>query len=223
VTHVQSPRVRRLPRVLSAALLALAGSTLLAGCEAILIGGAVIGTGMVATDRRTTGIQLEDQNIESKAARRARDLSTLGRINAHSYNRTVLLTGEVPNEADKAAIEKAVAGVENVRGVVNELAVMDKASMSTRSSDSLLEAKVKASLVDSKDLQANAFRVVAERGTVYLMGRVTEREAAGATAVARAVPGVQRVVRVLELMSEEELAALGKAPAPAPAQPAPPK
>jgi osmotically-inducible protein OsmY len=102
---------------------------------------------------------------------------------------------------------------------------MEKASMSTRSSDSLLEGKVKASLVDSKDLQANAFRIVAERGTVYLMGRVTEREAAGATAVTRAVPGVQRVVRVLEIMSEEELAALGKAPtpAPAPASAAPPK
>ena len=200
------------------ALLALALSSLVSACAPLVVGGAMVGTGLMVTDRRTTGIQLEDQSITIKAENRARALATLGRVNIHSYNRLVLITGEVPTEADKAAVEKAVAGVENVRAVVNELAVGASASLSTRSSDTVLAAKVKASLVDSKDVQANAYRVITERGIVYLMGRVTEREASRGGEIARAVPGVQKVVTVFETMSDEELAALGKAPpAPPPA------
>ncbi|MCC7455762.1 MAG: BON domain-containing protein [Nitrospira sp.] len=193
---------------LSAAMLALCGSTLLAGCAPLLLGGAVVGTGLVVTDRRTTGMQLEDKTIETKAESRAKDLATLGRINVHSYNRTVLITGEVPGETERAAVEKAVAGVENVRTVVNELVVAPNLTVSQRSSDSLLGAKVKASLVDAKDVAANAYRVIAERGVVYLMGRVTEREATRAVDIARTVAGVAKVVRVLDIMSEEELAAM---------------
>jgi osmotically-inducible protein OsmY len=199
---------------LAVAVLVLASAGLFSACAPLFVGGAVIGTGLVVTDRRTTPTQLEDQSIELKAENRARGLATLGRVNAHSYNRLLLLTGEVPTEADKAAVEKVVSSVENVRQVINELAVTGNASLSTRSSDSVLAAKVKASFVDAKDLQANAFRVVAERGTVYLMGRVTEREAGRATDVARGVPGVQKVVKVFEMLTEDELAALGKAPAP---------
>jgi osmotically-inducible protein OsmY len=202
-------------------LLVLAAAGLLTACEALLIGGAVVGTSMVVSDRRTAGIQLEDQTIANKAASRAKALATLGRINVSSFNRLVLLTGEVPTDADKAAVEQAVAAVENVRAVVNELAVMPNASFATWSADSVLAAKVKASFVDAADLQANALRVVAERGIVYLMGRVTPREATRAAAVARTVPGVQRVVTVFETLTEEELAAINKsAPAPAAATPA---
>lgn len=211
MSHLRSGRGQRKCRL---ALLVLGLASLLPACAPLVVGGVVIGTGVVVTDRRTTGIQLEDQTIEYKAQSRAKAIATLGRVNVHSYNLLALVTGEVPTEADKAAVEKVVAGVENVRHVVNELAVTPNASLTTRSSDTSLEAKVKASFVDSADLQANAFRVVAERGTVYLLGRVTEREADRATAVARAVPGVQKVVRVLEMMSEEELAALNKASAP---------
>jgi osmotically-inducible protein OsmY len=193
----------------TALLVALAAGSL-TGCEALLVGGVVMGTGMVATDRRSPGIQLEDQNIANKASSRAKELATLGRVNVTSFNRLVLVTGEVPTESDKAAVEKAVAGVENVRGIFNELAVMPNASFGTWSNDSLLVGKVKASFVDAKDLQANAYRVVVERGIVYLMGRVTEREAGRATDIARAVPGVQRVIRLFEILTEEELAALGK-------------
>jgi len=192
----------------------------LTGCAPLIVGGAMVGGGLVATDRRTTGIQLEDQSIGGKAESRAAALATLGRINATSYNRLVLLTGEVPSEADKAAVEATVAQVENVRAVVNELAVGANASFGQRSQDALLAAKVKASLVDAKDVQANAYRVLAERGIVYLMGRVTQREADRGADIARSVPGVQKVVRVFEILTEEELASLGRpgpAPAPAPA------
>lgn len=216
--RIARPRPRR-----AGTLLALALAGLLTACEALLIGGAVVGTGMVMTDRRTPGIQLEDQTITNKASSRAKALATLGRINVSSFNRVVLLTGEVPTEADKAAVEQAVAGIENVRAVVNELAVMPNATFATWSSDAVLAGKVKASFVDAADLQANALRVVAERGIVYLMGRVTPREAARAAEVARSVPGVQRVVTVFETISEEELAALDKSPPPpAAARPATP-
>lgn len=184
------------------------GSVVLGGCAPLILGGAVVGTGLVVTDRRTTGMQIEDKTIETKGEARAKELATLGRINVSSYNRTVLITGEVPGETERAAVEKAVSGVENVRSVINELAVAPNLSVSQRSSDSLLGAKVKASLVDAKDVAANAYRVIAERGVIYLMGRVTEREATRAVEISRSVPGVVKVVRVLDIISEEELAAM---------------
>ena len=192
--------------------LALAGA--LAGCAPLIVGGAVFGGGLVATDRRTTGIQIEDEAIEYKAAARVRDLATLGHINITSYNRIVLVTGEVPGVAEKAAVEKAVGAVENVRSVVNELGVGQNSTLGSRSTDALISGKVKATMVDAKDLQANAYKVVVERAEVFLMGRVTEREAARGAEVARSVSNVQKVVRVFELLSEEELAKLGTAPAP---------
>lgn len=184
------------------------GSVLLGGCAPLILGGAVVGTGLVVTDRRTTGMQIEDKTIETKGEARAKELATLGRINVSSYNRTVLITGEVPGETERAAVEKAVSGVENVRSVINELVVAPNLSVSQRSSDSLLGAKVKASLVDAKDVAANAYRVIAERGVIYLMGRVTEREATRAVEISRSVPGVVKVVRVLDIISEEDLAAM---------------
>jgi len=189
----------------------LASSTLLTGCAPLLIGGAAVGSMMVFSDRRTSGTQLEDQSIEMKAVNRARDLvGERGHVNATSYNRVVLITGEVPTEAERTAVEKSIAQVENVKSTVNELAVMGPTSMTARSNDAVLSSKVKATFVDAKELQANAFKVVSERGTVYLMGRVTEREAERATELARSVAGVQRVVRVLELLTEAELANLGQ-------------
>jgi len=199
------------------ATLALAAAVGCSACAPLLIGGAVIGGGMVVSDRRTTGTQVEDQGIELKAASRLRELATLGRINATSYNRVLLLSGEVPTEGDRTAAEAAVAKVENVKAVVNELAVMANASVGTRSNDTLLSTKVKATLVDAKDLHANSFKLVTERGIVYMMGRVSEREATRGSDLARAVPGVQKVVRVFEVLSEKELAALGPATAPTPA------
>ena len=191
---------------------------LLAGCVPLplLVGGAVVGGGsMVATDRRTTGTQIEDESIELKAAARARDLATLGHISVTSYNRVLLVTGEVPTEADKANVEQALAKVENVKSVVNELGIGPNSSTGSRTTDTFLSGKVKATMVDAKDVQANAYKVVVERAIVYLMGRVTEREAARGAELARSVTSVQKVVRVFEILSEEELASLGRSSTPA--------
>jgi osmotically-inducible protein OsmY len=190
---------------------ALAAATL-SGCAALLVGGAV-GTAAVVTDRRTAGTLLEDQNIELKSLTRIREsVGERGHINVTSYNRQVLLSGEVPNDADRGAVEQAIGRIEGVRTTVNELAVMGSSSLTARSNDAIVTSKVKASFIDAKDLQANAVKVVTERGVVYLMGRVTEREANRATEIARGVSGVQKVVRLFEILSEAELAALGSEP-----------
>ena len=166
----------------------------------------MLGTGMMATDRRTTGIQIEDESIELRAASRIRELATLGQISVTSYNRQVLLTGEVPGPAERAAVEQTVAKLENVRAVVNELVVAPNSAFSSRSTDSLLSAKVKTTFVDAKDMQANAFKVVAERRVIYLMGRVTEREGNRAAELASQVSGVEKVVKVFDTVSEKDLA-----------------
>ena len=194
----------------NATLAALAAATL-GGCAALLVGGAV-GTALVASDRRTSGVQLEDQSIELKAVTRIREaVGERGHVSAVSYNRMALLTGEVATEEDRTAIEQTVSRIENVRSVVNELAVMGASSFTARSNDTILTSKVKATYVDAKDLHANTIKVITERGTVYLMGRVTEREATRSSELARGVSGVQKVVKVFEILTEAELAALGGA------------
>ena len=204
-----TPRFASLTRL--GAALALAGH--LAGCAPLLVGGAVIGTGMVVADRRTAGAQLEDEGIEFRAASRIRDLATLGQVSVTSFNRLLLLTGEVASEEDRTAIEQTLSRIENVRSVINELGVTAPSSIGTRSNDTLLTSKVKASMVDAKDVQSGAYKVVTERSVVYLMGRVTEREANRAADIARGVSGVAKVVKVFEVVTEGELA--GTAPVPA--------
>jgi len=180
--------------------------SLLGGCVPLVIGGAAVGSALVAMDRRTSGAQLEDEGIELRSIGRLNEnLGSRVHVNVTSYNRQVLLSGEVPSAQDKQLVEQIVSRVDNVRSVVNELAVLGASSLTQRSSDALITGKVKAAMVDSKDLFANAFKVVTERGTVYLMGRVTQREANRATEVARSTGGVQKVVRLLEIISEEEL------------------
>ena len=209
--------LRPLGAVLAAA--ALVGS--LAACAPLVIGGgAVMGTLMV-TDRRTTGTQVEDEGIEMRTASRIRE--TLGdrvHVNVTSYNRQVLLTGEVPDAADGQKIEQIALGVENVRSVVNDLGVMPGSSLTQRSNDTFITGKVRASLVDAKDLSANAFKVVTERNVVYLMGRVTQREAKRAAEIARGVDGVRKVVRVFEVVTEEELSRAAAQQAPVTQDPA---
>ena len=179
----------------------------LSGCFPLVVGGAFVGTGLVATDRRTSGSLVEDEGIELRAASRIREnLGERVHVNVTSYNRQVLLTGEVPNLQDKQLIEKIVAGVDNVRNIVNELEVMGNTTLTQRSSDTLVTGRAKAALVDAKDLFASAFKLTTERGTVYVMGRVTAREAKRATDIISGVSGVGRVVRILEIISEEELA-----------------
>jgi osmotically-inducible protein OsmY len=128
------------------------------------------------------------------------------RVGTTSYNRMVLLTGEVLTDADKTTAEQIVARIDNVQSVVNELAVGPLNTFSERAKDTFITTKVKASLIDAKDVLSNSIKVVTHRNTVYLMGRVTEREATRAAEVARGVGGVVKVVRVFEILSEAELA-----------------
>jgi osmotically-inducible protein OsmY len=199
---------------LSVCAATLLGSALTA-CVPLIVGGAVGGSALVATDRRTSGIQLEDEGIELRAVARLRgEIGNRNHVNLTSYNRQVLLTGEVASDQDKQQIEQIVARVENVSAVINELAVMGNSTLTQRSSDTLVTGRVKAMLIDAKDLQSNAFKVVTERGTTYLLGRVTQREADRVTEVVRGTPGVQKVVRIFEVLSERELAGIQPQPKP---------
>jgi osmotically-inducible protein OsmY len=184
--------------------LVLAGMSLSA-CVPLMMGG-FVGTVMVASDRRTSGAQLEDEAIERKASSAmSENFGDKVHVNATSFNRQLLLTGEVPSERERAQVEQLLGKIANVKSVVNELGIGPASSLSDRSSDVLLTTRVKAALVDSEDIFASAFKVVSERKTIYLMGLVTRREADRATEVVRGVSGVKRVVRVFELITEEEL------------------
>ena len=209
--RVRFDQLPRLTRV-SLIVMVLGVATAMSACAPLVLGSAVGGALMV-TDRRTSGTQVEDQGIELKAANRLREaLSKDSHVNVTAYNRVILLTGEVAREADKITAEQVAAGTENVRSVVNELVVAGVSSLGSRSSDIWVLGKVKATFVDARELQANAFKVVVERGEVFLMGMVTEREARYAGELAASVKGVHKVVKVLHIITEDELAR--KQPAP---------
>ncbi|TWI61859.1 osmotically-inducible protein OsmY [Pseudoduganella lurida] len=194
----------RLQRPVAIALLGGALMASLSGCVGLVVGGAVAGT-MSASDRRTFGAQTEDKTIDFKASNRVRNLvGDAAHVNINAFNRKVLITGEVRDQAMKQAVENEVKTVEGVQSVVNELVIAGPASYTSRSNDTLLTTKVKASLVDAKDISANSFKVVTERGEVFLMGRVTQFEAGRASDIARGVNGVTKVVRVFEYISEAE-------------------
>jgi osmotically-inducible protein OsmY len=210
-------------------VLALTGAALAAGlsaCVPLVVGGAAAaGVGMVATDRRSSGAQLDDQGIELRGAARVRDIANDNmNVTVVSFNRQVLLVGTVGSEGDRRRVEEAVARVDNVRSVVNEVVVGPGSTLPERSNDTYITGKVKASLLDAKDIFANSFKIVTERGVVYIMGIATRRETERATEVARGVSGVQKVVRVVEIVSDADLAASQRAggTGPAPVQDATP-
>jgi osmotically-inducible protein OsmY len=177
----------------------------LQGCVEMVVGTAVMST-LAATDRRTFGAQTEDKTILVKGETRAGNtVGNAGHVNITSFNRKVLLTGEVRDEAMKAAVEREIAEIEGVQSIVNDLDVTFISSYTSRSNDSLITGKVKATFVDTKDLYANAIKVTTERGVVYLMGRVTQREGQLAANVARSIGGVQKVVKVFEYISDDDL------------------
>jgi len=203
-----TPLMRPLAKaVLCGALLAS-----LSGCVEMMVGSAVMGA-VATADRRTLGAQTEDKAIAVKAEIRVAKLTgDNGHVNVTSYNRKVLLTGEVRDEAMKAAVEREVRAVENVINVINELEIAGVSSYTSRSSDALITTKVKASLVDAKTISAVSFKVVTERGIVYLMGIVTQREGNIAADIAKGVSGVQKVVKIFEYISEEDLKAMQPQP-----------
>jgi osmotically-inducible protein OsmY len=198
----------RLSSMLSKAILAAALATSLSGCIEMMVGSAVVGA-VATADRRTLGAQTEDKAIAVKGeVKVAKIVGDGGHINVTSYNRKVLVTGEVRDEAMKQAVERELRGIDNVISVINELEIAGPASYTSRSSDALITTKVKASLVDKKTVSAVSFKVVTERGNVYLMGIVTPREGNIASEVAQGVSGVQRVVKIFEYISEEDLKAM---------------
>jgi osmotically-inducible protein OsmY len=197
-----------LTNTLAKAILCAALASSLSGCVAVMAGSAVMGA-VATADRRTLGAQTEDKGIAVKGdVRVAKVVGDAGHVNVTSYNRRVLLTGEVRDEEMKAAVEREVKGIDNVLSVDNELEIAGPSSYTSRSSDALITTKIKASLVDKKTVSAVSFKVVTERGNVYLMGIVTPREGNIASQVAQGVSGVQRVVKIFEYISEEDLKAM---------------
>ena len=191
--------------ITKALLLAVAMANL-GGCAAVLFGGVIAGSAMVAADRRTSGSQLNDEGIEIRANNRLKErFGERGNFSVTSYNGRVLLTGEVAGNSDKLAAEQLVFQVENVKLVVNELTVATSTStLQDRANDALITSRVKTAMIENRDIAANAFKVVTERGIVYLLGKVTKREADRGTEIARSASGVVKVVRSFEIISEEE-------------------
>jgi len=189
-------------------------STLLSvsGCFPLVAGSAVV-TGFVAVDRRTSGAMLEDQSIELKITSRIRDaLGEKVHITVTSYNRKVLLTGEAPDQHDKDRAGEIAKSIDNITSVWNEIGVTSITTLTERTNDLIAAGRIKADLIDAKDLFSNAYKVVVERGNVYVMGRITAREAKRVASVISGVTGVKKVVLVHESITEDELANLQAKP-----------
>ena len=200
----------------------------LAGCFPVVATGVVTGA-LSVSDRRTTGAQAEDQTIEIKAFNRFRERFKSSQISLSvvSFNRIALVTGYVPDEATKAEAARLVSSIENVRNSLNEVVVGLPPSIRTYGSDTILTIRVKASMLEAKDLQAQVIKVYTESSTVFLMGIVTEREANRAADIASRVSGVRRVVRAFETISEADLSRMqlqtgGNNPAAGPPKSTPP-
>ena len=182
-------------------VLAIGFTAQLTACLPLVAGGAVAG-GVVAADRRTSGFYVEDENIELKAFKKMEtNLGEHAHVNVTSYNRNILLTGEVPDAAAKIKAEALIKEIENVRNITNEIAVEPKSSLSSRSNDTYLTSKVKTKFVTENKFSANYVKVVTENSVVYLLGIVTKAEADDATAIASNTDGVAKVVKVFEYMN----------------------
>ena len=190
-----------------ALLLGLGAATLLPmlqGCFPVVATGVSAGAAMIS-DRRTSGTYLEDESIEWKVSSRIRErFGNSVHVNATSYNRNVLLSGEAPNDTIRGELDGIVAGVEHVRGVINEVVIGPSSTLSARANDTLITSNVKARFVDAGRFSAHNVKVVTEANVVFLMGIVTRAEADAAAEVARTSQGVRKVVRVFEYISEEE-------------------
>lgn len=203
--------------VLLAALTASCAVTL-QGCALAVVGAAASGGALIASDRRTLGAQTEDREIQVKALAQMHDALPDGaHVNVTVYNRRALLTGEVPNDAAKQRAEDIVRNINNVNSIVNELAVAPAASLSTRANDSYLEGRVKSELIATNGISANYFKVVGERGNIYLMGLVTREEGDMGANAAASVPGVVQVVKLFQYIQPGSTGDAGTAAAAAPA------
>ena len=182
-----------------AALAALLPALWLAGCAPVLVGAGAAGALSASQDRRSSGAQLDDQSIEWRASSRVGDrFGSKTHVNITSYNRSVLLTGEVPDERTRGEVDSLVRGVPSVQGTTNELVVAEPTSLGSRTTDSFITSKIKTRFLDAGKFNALHVKVVTEAGVVYLIGTVTENEADDAVEIARTTGGVRKVVKMFE-------------------------
>jgi osmotically-inducible protein OsmY len=216
-----SPRSFALKSALIGACACAVFGAALTGCAPLIAGTAIVGSTMVATDRRTAGTQVEDEGIERKAGRdiEGKIPSDFTHVNVTSYNRKVLLTGEVTTEAYRAEAERLARETRNVQSVVNEIVVDSPSGFGARTADTAITTKVRAALTTEKGVPSPAIKAVTERSAVYLMGLVTEAEGALAAKVVSQVGGVKRVVKLFDYLTPAELSALESRGEPAPAEP----
>ena len=212
VSVVSGRQYARLRRPLAAIVLGATLALSLQGCVGLIVGGTVMGT-LSAIDRRTLGTQTDDANIVLKATGRAAKITgDAGRVSVTSFNHRVLLTGEVRDQETKTEVEQQIATIDTVQSIENDLVIAPVSSLSTRSYDALISGKVKAAIIDTKNLYVNAFKVHTDRGVVYLMGRVTQREGKLAGEVARnAASDIKKVVKLFDYISEEDRNEINKA------------
>ncbi|MES2637389.1 MAG: BON domain-containing protein [Pseudomonadota bacterium] len=181
-------------------LLTTAFVSQLAACVPVVVGGAAAG-GVVAADRRTSGFFVEDQGIEIKANNKMEsNLGEEAHVNVTSFNRNVLLTGEVPDAERLAKAASLMKEIDNIRAVTNEIVIAPKATIGSRSNDTYITSKVKAKFLTENKFPANYVKVVTENGVVYLMGLVTQAEGEAAVEIARNTDGVSKVVKVFEYL-----------------------
>jgi osmotically-inducible protein OsmY len=198
-------------RSLTLLAMLLSASLLGTACVPLLIGGAAVGgAAALASDRRSTGIQLEDEAIERRLNRAIYGNYKDGEISVYvtSYNRKVLLAGQVISEKIYQEVEKIAREGESVREVVNELQVRELSPASVRNNDIAITGKVKAAFLDAKKVPFGVIKVTTERGVVYLLGRVTQEEGDNAAQAAARVEGVNKVVKVFDYVTPEELAGM---------------
>lgn len=216
--NTTSPFSRRLVQ-LSLAVAAL-GS--LAGCGLLLVGGTAATTAVVATDRRTAGEQVDDQTIGLRVSSEMnKAFGDTARVNGTSYAGRVLLTGDVPNEADRARAQTIVQTIPKVHKIDNYLRVGDITSLSVRTNDTWITSKVKSQLIQTKDIPSRTITITTERGVVYLMGKVTDEEGQRAAIVASSVDGVNKVVKLFQIVSQASIMSEPGATAPSTGEPAP--
>ena len=199
-------------------LAAVAAVLVLPGCAPLVIGAVAAGTAVVATDRRSTGAQLDDKTIQVRVANELRDALKGSdiHINVNSYERRVLLTGEVASEAVKTQAGSVAARSKDVRLVNNELIVAPPSTFGERTDDNTLGTRVRAAFVNTREIAFNSIDIVTERRTIYLMGAVTQKEADVAAHVASRVPGVKQVVKLFDVAAAGAAAPAAQSPAAAP-------
>jgi len=201
----------------AAALLCLPALFWLPGCAPLVVGAGAASALSVSEDRRSSGAQLDDQSIEWRASSRIGErFGSKVHVNLTSYNRNVLLTGEVPDERVRGEVESLVRAVPSVLGTTNELVVAEATSLGSRTTDSYITSKIKTRFLDAAQFNAMQVKVVTEAGVVYLMGIVTDKEANDAVEIARTTGGVRKVVKMFEYCKSTDEVCRPPAPPPPP-------